>query len=65
VNNLLHSIIHVGPNGPCGTRALIREHAVGRNIDIDLSGLLPVLLEELTIVLKRRVPIASLDKSIP
>jgi hypothetical protein len=38
---------------------------VGRNIDVDLAMLQAVLLEELTVVLWRRVAIASLHEGIP
>jgi hypothetical protein len=38
---------------------------VERDIDVDLTTLQTVLLEELTIVLRRPIPIASLHESIP
>jgi hypothetical protein len=38
---------------------------VGRDIDVDLAALQPVLLIEPTVVLRGSVPIASLHKGIP
>jgi hypothetical protein len=51
VSNLLHSIVHVGPNSPCGPRAPVRKHWVRRDIDVDLAALHTVLLIEPTVVL--------------
>jgi hypothetical protein len=65
VSILLHSIIHVGPNSPHGPRAPVRKHGVGRDIDVDLAALQPVLLIEPTVVLWGSVPIASLHEGIP
>jgi hypothetical protein len=65
VSSLLHSIIHVGPNSPHGSRAPIRKHRVVWDIDVDLTALHPVLLIESIVVLWGSVPVASLHKGIP
>jgi hypothetical protein len=65
VSILFHSIIHVGPNSSRGSRAPVRKHWVGRDIDVDLTALQPMLLIESTIVLWGSVPIASLHEGIP
>jgi hypothetical protein len=65
VGSLLHSIVHVGPNSPRGPRTPIGKHRVGRDIDVDLTSLQPMLLIEPTIVIRGSVPVASLHKGIP
>jgi hypothetical protein len=65
VSSLLHSIVHVGPNSPCGPRAPVRKHRVGWDIDVDLTALQVMLLIEPTVVLWGSVPIANLHKGIP
>jgi hypothetical protein len=64
VSSLLHSIVHVGPNSPCGPQAPVRKHRVGQDIDVGLAMLQDVLLIEPTIVLWGFVPVASLHKGI-
>jgi hypothetical protein len=65
MSSLLHSIIHVSNNSPCGPWAPVRKHRVGRDIDVDLVALSVILLIEPTVVLWGSVPVASLQKGIP
>jgi hypothetical protein len=65
VSSHLHCIIHVIPDGPCGPQAPIGKHGVGQDIDVDLVVLQAVLLEDSTIVLGSRVPVASLCEGVP
>jgi hypothetical protein len=37
---------------------------VGRDIDVDIATLQAVLIEELTVVLERHVPVASMHKGV-
>jgi hypothetical protein len=65
MSSLLHNITHISLNSPRGPQAPIRKHGVRRDIHVDLAALQAMLLKEPTIVLGRRVPIASLHEGIP
>jgi hypothetical protein len=65
VSSLLHSIAHISPDSPCGSRAPMRKYGVRHDIHVGLAALWAVLLKEPTVVLRRCVPIASLHEGIP
>jgi hypothetical protein len=65
MSSLLHGVVNVIPDNPCGPRDPIKKHEVGPNVDVDLTAGQAVLYVELPTVLGNLLSIASLHEGLP